>query len=358
MSNEILKKYVCLNPFKYLDIQQNGQWVCCPSWCPTNIRTHNHPVDKNENLKENWFSSQAVDIRRSVIDGTYRHCNHKVCPSLSQLINTGEKPDGFITIEEFNQQYDLENYQGLPNHILFGFDRSCNLRCPSCRSRLIPNSEINSEEYDIKKYLLECIEKDFSQSASLILITGSGDPFYSKLYRDYLINFNPMNYPKLDRIQLITNGILLTDQMWNSLNAKSYIKTIEVSIDAGTKETYESRTRLNGDWSSLIRNLRFLSSLTTLTDLICSFVVSKHNYKEMEIFLQLITEIFENAKFNFSVHYRQIVYWQEGAHSPSEIKNLQVFEKDHPEFRNFIHELDKIHRKNRVNHNFHHLYEE
>ena len=35
---DILKKYVCTNPFNYLDVQPNSQWICCPSWAPTNIR--------------------------------------------------------------------------------------------------------------------------------------------------------------------------------------------------------------------------------------------------------------------------------------------------------------------------------
>lgn len=358
MSHEILKKYVCLNPFKYIDIQNDTQWVCCPSWCPTNIRAHNRPVDEREDLKENWFSPQAIDIRKSVTDGTYRHCNHKVCPSLSQLINTGEKPEEFITIEEFNEKYDLETYDGLPEQILFGFDRSCNLKCPSCRKDFVPNDDVDSEEHKIKKYLLDSIEKDFSDSAEMILITGSGDPFYSKLYRDYLINFDGEKYPNLDRIQIITNGVLLTEKMWNSLNAKSHIKTIEISIDAGTKNTYENITRLNGDWDALIKNLKFLSTVTSLTHLICSFVVSKYNYKEMETFLNVITEIFEHAKFTFSVHYRQIVHWQTGAYNPLEIRELQVFEREHPYFEDFMIELNKIHNKDRVNHNFHHLYKD
>lgn len=358
MANEILKKYVCLNPFKYIDIQQNSQWVCCPSWCPTNIRKHDSPVDNKENLIENWFSPQAIDIRKSVTDGTYRHCDHKICPSLSQLINTGEKPKEFITIEEFNEKYDLENYDGLPEQILFGFDRSCNLKCPSCRNELIPNNDLESNEHKIKKHLIDSVEKDFSKSASIILITGSGDPFYSKLYRDYLINFDASKYPNLDSIQLITNGVLLTEKMWSSLGAKSHVKRIEVSIDAGTKETYEKVTRLNGDWDALIKNLKFLSTVTTLTHFVCSFVVSKHNYKEMETFLNLITEIFEHSSFTFSVHYRQIVHWQSGAYSPLQIKELQIFDEAHPEFKDFMIELNKIHNRDRVNHNFHHLYKD
>lgn len=352
---DILKKYVCLNPFKYIDIQKDTQWVCCPSWCPTNIRVENKELDYTEDLKKNWFSPQAIDIRKSVTDGTYRHCNHKVCPSLSELINTGEKPRDFITIEEFNEKYDLENYKGLPEQILFGFDRSCNLKCPSCRSDFVPNDDLESNEHKLKEYLIRAIENNFSQSANMIMITGSGDPFYSKLYRDYLINFDKTKYPNLDKIHIITNGVLLSEKMWNKLNAKEFIKTIEISIDAGTKETYENITRLNGNWDSLIENLKFLSNITTIDHITCSMVVSRHNYKEMKCFYDLILNIFEHSSFTLSINYRQIVHWGTGAYAIQDINNMSIFDRTHPELPQFLTELQKIHLQPRVNHNFHHL---
>ena len=107
-----LKKYVCLNPFRYLDIQPTSMWLCCPSWCPTNLRQdkngdsidYDKLWDQSEDLEKNWFSESAQKIRKSVTDGTYSYCDHKVCPSLAKLINTGMKPFGFISIEEFNKR--------------------------------------------------------------------------------------------------------------------------------------------------------------------------------------------------------------------------------------------------------------
>lgn len=359
---DILKKYVCLNPFRYIDIQPNSQWVCCPSWCPTDIRVdkegkpaNGSEINFDEDLKKNWFSETVKDIRLSVTDGTYRHCNHKVCPSLSQLINTGKKPDNFISIERFNKEYDLETFTGLPEEILFGFDRSCNLRCPSCRADFIPNDDPKSRDHAVKEFILESIEDEFGSSVKNLMITGSGDPIYSKLYRDYLINFDASKYPKLEQIHLITNGVLLTEKMWQKMKARPYVKTMEISIDAGCKDTYENITRLNGDWDALIENLKFLSKETSIRYIACSMVVSKHNYKEMNLFYNLIHDIFKNSSFSFRVVYRQLVHWFTGAFSIQDVNNLSIFDPIHPDFQTFLTELKTVANKDYVEHNFHHL---
>ena len=76
----------------------------------------------------------------------------------------------------------------------------------------------------------------------------------------------------------------------------------------------------------------------------------------METFLNLLGDIFNQAKFTYSVHYRQLVHWHSGAYDKFQIKELQIFEPEHPNFEDFMIELNKIHGKDRVNHNFHHLY--
>ena len=367
--SEILKKYVCTNPFRYLDVQPNSQWICCPSWAPTNISVDEngnafYPVKFTENLLSNWKSDVAQSIRRSVIDGSYTHCDHKVCPSISQLIGTNTQPSNFITKEKFQEITeiysvdDLHKFKGRPEEILFGFDRSCNLKCPSCRDKLIPNDDIESEEYKIKLFLLNQIETHFSESATKLLITGSGDPFYSKIYRDYLVNFDNSKYPNLEQIQIITNGILLNQKMWTSLQARPYIKIIEISIDAGTKHTYENVTRLNGDWDRLIENIKYLSTQESIDTMIFSMVVSQRNYKEMKSFYTIITDIFKDSKIKITINFRQHVYWGSGALTIREVKDISVFEKQHTEFNQFIDALLLVKDNLYVNHNFHYLFDD
>lgn len=369
---DILKKYVCKLPFTYTDVQTSAQFICCPSWNTQNIRADengededwSYPFDDTADVNRNWLSKSAYKIRKSMLDGTYHGCDRNVCPRLNQLINNGPSDstsDIFIEIDAFKEIYnihsedDIKNFKTPPEEILFGFDTSCNLKCPSCRVNLIPNDRINSEKHKSKLHLLKSIEDNFASGLKKMLITGSGDPFYSKIYRDYLINFDSSKYPKLKEIQIITNGNLLDEKMWNSLKAAPYINTIEVSIDAGTKETYENNTRINGNWDRLISNLKFLSTIDTIEWFIVSMVVSKYNYKEMFTFYKLICDIFKNTKNKNTpiINYRQIVDWN--TYSQDELKELQVFNAEHELYNYFIEELVKIKDLPGVDHNFHHL---
>jgi molybdenum cofactor biosynthesis enzyme MoaA len=221
---------------------------------------------------------------------------------------------------------------------------------------LVPNDDENSEKHKDKLKILNEIETKFATHIKTILITGSGDPFYSKIYRNYLINFDGEKYPNLENIRIVTNGKMLNEKMWNSLSANKYIKEIEISIDAGTKYTYENVTRLNGDWDVLINNLKFISTITTINNLILSFVVSEKNYLEMGVFYNVMSEIFKNSNFRLCLNYTQHVHWGDGAYSEEEVKKIQVFKNNHPLFNSFLDELKYINEKEIVQHNFHHLF--
>ena len=355
-NKEILKKYVCLQPFSYLDVQEHGDFLCCPSWCTTNIRA-------NEELVS-WNSAAATSVRESMLDGSYSHCQHDICPSLVSLLHTNEVPQNFLTHKEFAARYGKQDIKELvesdysPEEILFGFDRSCNLKCPSCRSSLVPNDNEASPENIKKEQILNFIELKYAKSVKKLLITGSGDPFYSKIYRNYLINFNKNKYPNIEKIHLITNAQLLNKKIWENMASRSLVESIEISIDAGTKETYEKITRLGGHWETLIDNLKYISSSKDIKFLLVSMVVSEKNYSEMRIFYDLMMSIFNDSSFTLSINFRQHVYWGAGKYTQDEVQRLQVFSPTHPKFRDFLTELLKIHQMKNSNHNFHHLIEQ
>ena len=109
--------------------------------------------------------------------------------------------------------------------------------------------------------IVEFINKTYSANCKKILITGSGDPFASKSFRKFLFNFEPSQWPELKSVQLITNGKLFNEKNWNLMKAiQPYVDIVDVSIDAGTKDTYENKTRLGGHWETLLKNLKFLNS--------------------------------------------------------------------------------------------------
>lgn len=346
----ILDKYICRHPFRYLDVNHSGSYMCCPSWLPQDITEQGKFT-----ITEAWDGELANKIRQSVTDGTYKYCDKQLCPALNRLVNTGEPDlDYFVPKEEF------DTTDTSVEEILLGQDRSCNLRCPSCRPTVIHNYE---GDHEWKEAVQDEIKTSFGGTIKKILMTGSGDPLYSKIYKDFLINFNKKDFPNLIDIQLVTNGNLLNKRMWSKFNCTEYIDTIDFGIDAGTKDTYENITRLGGDWDKLINNIKFLASLDDRTrDFIFSFVVTQYNYKEMSLLHDIIKEIFKNSISGYCMNYRQIAYWGTGAYSEKEVENISVFNPEHAEYQNFIVELKKINNFKQnddelINHNFHHLFQ-
>ncbi len=136
--------------------------------------------------------------------------------------------------------------------------------------------------------------------------------------------------------------------MWDSMpNIHKYVHTCEISIDAGTKETYENKTRLGGNWENLLNNLKFISTLPISVK--TSFVVQDSNYMEMETFYNLMYSIFYKK---VNVFFGKITNW--GTFSEGEFKLKQVWDETHPEHQLFKKEFNKIWKNKNL---FHNLYE-
>ena len=333
-----LKNYICGVPFNNLEIHDNVCFVCCPSWLPNKVELNEIP------LKDVYNSEPFQEIRESILDGSFKYCNKELCPFLSKLVNYGI-PSGPIKLKEANKGLKKIVKNNTPDSLLMNFDRTCNYKCPSCRVDLIVE---NSEGIKRVEKRIEDIDKYYSKHVKTLYITGSGDPFVSVGFRNYLRNFNPKKYPKLKSIHLHTNASMWNKEMWDSMpNVHKYVQTCEISIDAGTKDTYENKTRLGGNWENLMNNLKFISTLPI--NVKTSFVVQDSNYMEMELFYNLMYSIFGN---NVNVFFGKITNW--GTFSEGEFKLKKVWDTEHPEHELFKKEFNKIWKNSNL---FHNLYE-
>lgn len=335
-----LKNYTCNVPFTSLEVHDGVCFLCCPSWLPKKIELKDTP------LKDIYNSEPVIDIRNSISDGSFKYCDKELCPYLSKLINYGIE-SGPIKLKTNTDKIDPIIKNGTPDNVIMNFDRTCNYKCPSCRVDLIVENSKGISK--IEKTINE-IDTYYSENVKTLYITGSGDPFVSVSFRNYLKNFKPEKYPKLKRIHLHTNASMWTKKMWESMsNVHRYVKSCEISIDAGTKDTYENKTRIGGDWDNLIKNLEFISTIKTLTNIKTSFVVQDSNYMEMEIFHDLMYSIFGKR---VTVFFGKITNW--GTFSEDEFKLKQVWEVNHPEHTLFKNEFNRIYKKENQ---FHNLYE-
>jgi sulfatase maturation enzyme AslB (radical SAM superfamily) len=329
-----LEDYVCVAPFEYLEVTSHGGvFGCCPGWL-------NKASSKLEDVSTVWDSEGHKEIQQSILDGSYRYCSKEQCPALNQLVNKGVVNNGFFIPKK---DFDIEKYK-FPKTINYAFDRSCNLSCPSCRENIIMADGV---ELDKIEWVMNEIERSYGNTLQRIYLSGTAEPFASKSYRKLLTEFNKKKYPKVYNIQLHTNGTLFNQKMWNDMKTiQPFIKTIEISIDAATKETYE-KLRRGGKWESLIENLHFINTLP-ITDVILSMIVQDTNYKEISLFYENMLKIFPTKG---RTYFKKICNWH--TFTKEEFMDKEVFNPKHPKFEDFLIELKKINNKHNCVHNFH-----
>ena len=343
-----LKDYVCKVPFEMLEIHDESYFLCCASWLKKYL-------PKNQPMKDMWNSYEANDIRKSILDGSYKYCDKNQCPYLSQLVNLKINNLGPIKHKSKIESNFFDNYnfetgemnQG-PKTIHMSFDRTCNYKCPSCRIEMIV---ANGSKIEKINTTIEEMELLYSKDIEVIYCSGTADPFASVSYRNFLRNFNPNKYPKLKSIHLHTNASLWNKEMWDSMpNIHKYVHSCEISIDAGTQYTYENITRLGGNWDNLISNLNFISTIKNIQRVKCSFVVQESNYNEMETFLNLMYFIFKNKT---KVFFGRITNW--GTFTEGQFKLIDVGDVNHAEHSLFLKEFKKVATNPYVFHNMYDL---
>jgi hypothetical protein len=338
-------KYICTAPFSYTEVYDDRQFLCCPSWLPID-------VNNNQGIVSSFNSDKSKMVRDSIIDGSYKYCNEKECPYLSRLKNN-QIPTNFVPKTDKSVQYfnDLK----YPSIVNFCFDRSCNFQCPSCRNELINYTRVLRKSVDDK---LHEVETEISPYVKRLYLSGSADPFFSSSFRKFLLNIESKNFKKLESIHLHTNASLWTETLWNKLsNIHKYVNSCEISIDAAIKDTYETKTRIGGNWETLHRNLTFITKIPTIKHYIFSFVVQDTNYKEMYDFYKMIETYMtdRNNKAKWEVKTNVITNW--GTYTNEQFKDKDVSDPSHIKHSDFLIELDKIKNLPHIVHNFHHLYE-
>jgi sulfatase maturation enzyme AslB (radical SAM superfamily) len=359
IQRDLSTKY-CKNLFTRFEVgSSGGVKMCCATWLPYTIgNLFDHEVE------EIWNSIGAQRLRNQIVTGKWNYCQHKICPHIvgdnlpekewvtttpvnEPLVENGVPRRYFKSGHPvFDWEIDALNNKSLtpyphPIDILFGTDESCNLYCPSCRASKIQHSE--GPEYEKRKYLTEklmaaVLRIDPKQPVE-IWITGSGDPFGSKIYRELLQSLDGSNHPNLI-INLQTNGVMLTPKMYDSMHKiHNNLGCLAVSLDAGTKETYENKTRLGGHWDILMKNCDYLNSKARPPkeshgelELSFSFVVQTDNYKEMPEYVRLIKTRFPNT--TAGIAFSLILDWSVLTAPIYEEKC--VWKVTHPEHQNFL----------------------
>lgn len=334
---------ICTTPFNYTEVFDDRQYLCCPSWLPVDVWDGN-------SIKSSFTSSKADEVRKSILDGSYKFCDEKQCPYLSGLKND-KFSNKFVRKDDKN----IKKYQSVQDIqiVNFCFDRSCNFQCPSCRNELI-NYQGNDRKQVDKK--LEEITNEISPTIKKLYLTGTADPFYSKSFREFLRTLDSNKFKNLNSIHLHSNGSLWNEQMWNKLKAiHPFVQSCEISIDAATKETYETKTRIGGNWEVLLENLKFITTIDTIKFFSFSFVVQDTNFREMKQFYNMITNYMKNSKSQFDVFYNSITNW--GTYTEEHFLEKDVANPNHKDHQEFLNIISNMKDLPFFTNNFNHLFE-
>ena len=327
------KRLFCSQPFTRFEVLGGGGhrgdvFYCCQNWLPKSIGN----LQQNS-VKEIWNGEAAREIRRSILDGSFRYCDDAVCPYLQRI-------DGPVQPVEEVQDEGLQEIirKGTttvpvgPGDIICCFDQSCNLSCPSCRTDVIMETVHADAILDIQKRL----EDEALGEAKLLYITGSGDPFGSPFFRRWLQTMQRAKMPNLESIHLHTNGLLWTERIWASIpeETRALIRATTISIDAATPATYKVNRR-GGDFATLLKRLAFISRLRAegpLRYVELHMTVQSNNYREMPAFVELARRFgFDRATFH------KMLDWD--TFSPKEYAARAVHFPTHPEYLRFLEML-------------------
>jgi MoaA/NifB/PqqE/SkfB family radical SAM enzyme len=316
---------ICTQPFEWCEIREDGRvFLCCPSWLKL-------PIGNllQQSLEEIWNGSEARRIRTSVLDASLQYCNPRRCPRRATLTAPVQRL-GEVTDPEV-----LAALRGRKTRLPYGpkklnlcYDRSCNLSCSSCRSQpWAPTREAR----DLVDRITGRLRQQAAARVQTLIVSGSGDPFVSAAYRDLLQGINAVDFPRLQSIELHSNGLLWNQALWASLGAiHPYVQLAEISVDAASAATYAANR--GGDFGCLLENLAYVATLPIGVKLSC--VVQANNFRELPAFAALA------AAHGFSAYCSQLVNW--GTFSRGEFAERAVHLPEHPQHDEFKGVLGEI----------------
>ena len=305
----------CREPFVHAEINPSGNvHLCCSAWHPKIVGNINE-----SSLEQIWTNKESQKVRQSINDQSYKYCNLEICPKPFQ-----SKPLNINT--------------KLPLVLKFSFDKSCNLECPSCRTSKIQHKK-GSREYNQSMAILNKVKESYYKHGitqhTKFVITGSGDPFGSDVFRNFLYDFDGSKVPNLQFI-FLTNGVMLSPKVINKINRiHKNIKQMNISIDSAKEETYNV-IRKGGNFTQLRKNIEYLHAYQPLNHVkFCySFVIQNSNYTEIEPFVDWIRS-YPKA----SIRFTRILNWSNMA---IDFNEENIFNSKHQNNKKLLSILDKI----------------
>lgn len=350
--------FFCRLPFTEVSIDQDGAVypACCPDWVA-------FPLGNllSQEWDDVWNGDMARELRSSMYEGSLRYCDKKWCPHISE-VRSGLQSSVVVPIEGIEsamRRYPRPLRKALrkretrlttgPLHALLNYDPSCNLRCPSCRREL---KQAKGEALDRVLRIHRVVAGRILPHVRSISLTGVGDPFGGRVFREFLQGFDPKRFPGIESVHLNTNGQMFTREMFERMPGLRRVRlSTDISIDATTPPVYE-KLRQPGSWGRLMENLAFIRTLENLECLGISMVVQYDNFRQMLDFIALAESMLYRNRYTF-VEFKRLRNW--GHLSGEEFERMSMASMSEAEKGEFLDLLRAVEEK-RVHNARHRLY--
>lgn len=256
----------CKKPFAFFEIGTDGYCYCCSrlwndSYCLGNIL--------EDGYEAVWNGEKAQEIRRTVIDHSYKYCDLDIC-----FIDKSDPYESVIAPD--------------PEIVSFCYDTTCTQKCVYCRDEI---QGLNKEQQEKWDSLIEPCFIPMLKNAKQVVIGVAGEVFTSS-HTKKLIKRIAEVYPNM-QFAILTNGIYCTKENLESLGITDKITDIRVSVPSTNEKVYNSIVR-NGNHKQLMENLRYIAKLKK-QGLIKVFhlncVISSLNYKGLIDLTKLAKEL-------------------------------------------------------------------
>ena len=309
----------CPRPYDTVLIDKQGScYLCeCTAWLPQsagNLHT--------QSLEDIVNSKMARELQGSIADGSYRYCNNKQC---SYLLDDYDSNAPWSEIAPITQ---IKN-------IRLAIDDSCNLSCPSCRTKQIFERDKSKliKRYNLADKIIDYVR---SRSHTINIHVGSdGDPFASLVYRYFVKEIK--NLPNV-RFTIQTNGLLIKKMYERHKELFKKLDVLNISIDGATKDTYELLRR-GGSHEKILENLETVKKLKRKYgfEFVLHYVVQQKNYFEMEKMIEL-AEQYDADRLWFN----RITNWNTYVNFVEE----DVLDKNNKNYDECVAQIKKIKNKN------------
>ncbi len=339
--DEYLKRSFCMVPWENLEIgswgveiEKTGKtYLCCPAQQPFSVGNV-----REKPAEEVWNSEAAQEVRRAILEGSFKYCSHIHCPLIGgRQLPTREDVLIKARTKANDSRASLEDLfpprvQHGPEELHLSYDRSCNLSCPSCRAAKYIAPRERQEEMEAA--FGETV-RQLAKQARVVYLDGAGEALASKHSRALLKSLTRSEYPKL-KFHLISNGQLLNRRAWEEFDLRGRVERISLSMDGAREETYGA-TRRGGTLERFLKNLSFLDDLRQKEGerfgITIQYVVSALTFREMPETVRLLRQ--------YHVDRLVFIAFRHWGHMPKkESRKWIVTNPEHPEHEEFVRVLN------------------